>query len=420
MKAAPSESEVIYDWNLRKAKSRPSQAFELFDETLRDGLQSPSVTDPSLDDKLQILELMAANGIRSADIGLPGAGKRAFDDVVAMCRHIQKQKLPIDPGAAGRTVVTDIKPIVDAVQASGQKLVLYTFIGSSPIRQWAEGWDLDFILKSSSDAIDFAVKEGLEVAYVTEDTIRSSPQNLYRLFRNAIDHGAKRLVLCDTVGHATPRGVRSLVEWARSMVEATGEPVKIEWHGHNDRGLAVVNAMAALEAGAERLHGCGLGVGERCGNTSMDLLLLNLKLSGWFEHDLSKLVPYVRKISEALKVPVPFNYPLSGRDAFRTATGVHAAAIIKAKHHGHEWLADRVYSGVPAGAFGRDQTIEIGHMSGMSNVKFWLESRGIPESEPMCRAILERAKSCAWTLSDDEVLAVVERFTPVAASAAKR
>ncbi|HYV46981.1 MAG TPA: LeuA family protein [Myxococcaceae bacterium] len=407
-KHRPLEQEIIYDWNVVQPRPRPAHAFDLFDETLRDGLQSPSVTDPALEDKLEILELMHALGIRSADVGLPGAGQRAFDDVVAMCRYIQKRKLKVSPGAAARTVLADIKPVAEAQQRSGQKLVLYTFIGSSPIRQFAEDWDVDFIVRTSVEAIDFAVKEGLEVAYVTEDTARSSPATLDPIFRAAVEHGAARLVLCDTVGHATPEGARALVGWARGLMAGIGAgDVKLEWHGHNDRGLAVPNAIAALEAGAVRIHGCGLGVGERVGNTSMDQLLLNLKLMGWFDHDLSKLVPYVQKVSQACRIPVPVNYPLSGSDAFRTATGVHAAAIIKAQKRGDEWLADRVYSGVPAGEFGKHQQIEIGHMSGMSNVKYWLEKRGIPCDESLCQDILKRAKTCSWTLKDEEILEVV-------------
>jgi 2-isopropylmalate synthase len=410
-RAVPARREaVIYDWNRVRTQPRPTKAFDLFDETLRDGVQSPSVHDPSLEDKLELLEYMHALGIRSADIGLPGAGKRAFDDVVAMTRHIQKRKLKIEPGAAGRTHVADVKAIADASQKAGLPLVVYAFIGSSPIRLWAEGWDTSFIIKTSTEAIDLAVKEGLDVAFVTEDTIRSSPDVLDPVFRTAIDHGVKRLVLCDTVGHGTPDGVKSLIQWTQGLIAGMGRAgeVKIDWHGHNDRGLALVNALYAIEAGADRVHGCGLGVGERVGNTSMDLLLLNLKLLGWFDHDLSELVPYVKKVSEACHFPIPKNYPLSGEDAFRTATGVHAAAIIKAQRHGDQWLSDRVYSGVPAGEFGKAQVIEIGHMSGMSNVRYWCEERGIGADDELCRAILERAKACAWTLTDQEILALVQ------------
>jgi 2-isopropylmalate synthase len=426
VKPKASHKDVIYDWNQVRPRPGPPQPFDVLDETLRDGVQSPSVTDPPLEDKLELLELMAKLGIAAADIGLPGAGKRAFDDVVAQARFIQKRKLKLFPTCAARTVVADIRPVAEAMQKTGQKLAVYTFIGSSPIRQWAEGWDVAFIERTSAEAIDFAVKEGLEVAYVTEDTVRSAPPALDRLFRSAIDHGASRLVLCDTVGHATPEGTRSLVQWTRGLIAGLGAEVKIDWHGHNDRAYALVNAIAAIEAGADRIHGCGLGVGERVGNTSMDLLLLNLKLMGWYPHDLSMLVPYVQKVSQACKFPIPQNYPLAGADAFRTATGVHAAAIIKAQRRGDAWLADRIYSGVPAGEFGKEQQIEIGHMSGMSNVKYWCERHGVAATDALCQAILARAKSCSWTLTDEEIRAVIaehgrpaERSRSVRARAAR-
>src|SRR5216684_3745297 len=407
--SSPAREEIVYDWNQVQSAPKPAQPFDFDDESLRDGVQSPSVTDPPLAAKIELLELMESIGVRSVDIGLPGAGKRAFEDVVALAQHIAKRKLKLEPNCAARTVLSDIKPVAEAVQKSGQKIVLYTFIGSSPIRQYAETWDLDFILKASTEAIDFGIKEGLQVAYVTEDTTRASPPNLERLFRNAIDHGASRLVLCDTVGHATPEGTAALIGWTRSLIAKTGAEVKVDWHGHNDRGLAVGNAIAALQAGVHRVHACGLGIGERVGTTSLDLLLLNLKLMGWIDYDLSKLVRYVQKVSECCKFPIPRNYPLSGVDAFRTATGVHASAIIKAKKLGDDWLADRVYSGVPAAEFGKEQQIEIGPMSGMSNVRFWLELRGIPIKEELCQDLLRCAKGSSATLTEEEILAVVER-----------
>ncbi|MBX7115246.1 MAG: LeuA family protein [Myxococcaceae bacterium] len=407
--AFPSKpDDIIFDWNDVQSAARPAQAFDLNDETLRDGVQSPSVVDPPIEDKFELLGLMSKLGIRAVNIGLPGAGRRAFDDVVAQAKYIAKNKLALQPNCAARTVITDIKPVVEASQASGQKIVLYTFIGSSPIRQWAENWTVDFIEKTSAEAISFAVKEGLEVAYVTEDTTRSSPATLDVLFRSAIEHGASRLVLCDTVGHATPAGVKALVEWTRGLLSKARGQVKLDWHGHNDRGLAITNALAALEAGVDRVHACGLGVGERVGNTSMDQLLLNLKLMGWVDYDLSALVEYVNKVSKSTRVAIPVNYPLSGADAFRTATGVHAAAIIKAKNRGNDWLADRVYSGVPAGEFGLEQVIEVGHMSGMSNVRYWLSKRGYPVTDEVCEKILKRAKSSAWTLGEKEILSLVK------------
>ncbi len=413
--------DIIHDWNLVSSPPpRPAQAFDLYDESLRDGVQSPSVVDPEIGDKLRIVELMASLGIACADIGLPGAGKRAFDDVVAIARHVAKKKLPLELVCAGRTVAADIKPVAEASQRAGVKLGVYAFIGSSPIRQWAESWDTEFIRRTSAEAIAFGVKEGLDVAYVTEDTTRSAPQTLEVLFKSAIDAGAKRLVLCDTVGHATPHGTRQLIAWTKALVAQHNPSVLLDWHGHNDRGFAVVNALAALEAGVHRVHGCGLGIGERVGNTSMDQLLLNLKLMGWIEQDLTHLVEYVQTVSRATKVAIPVNYPLSGHDAFRTATGVHAAAIIKAKQKGDDWLADRVYSGVPAGEFGREQTIEIGHMSGMSNVRYWLAKRNITASDELCQRILSKAKSISSVLSEKAVLSLVKPAKAKAARPARR
>lgn len=406
---APDSDELIYDWNQVGRRYAPFGKVEFFDETLRDGIQNPSVRDPSIEDKLKILHLMNDLGIHAADIGLPGSNKRAFDDVLRMCREVVDQKLNVKIACAGRTVPADILPMVEISQRAGIPVEVYTFIGSSPIRVLAEDWNLDLLLKRSAEAIDAGVKNGLEVCYVTEDTIRSRPEVLAPLFKNAIDHGAKRLCLCDTVGHATPDGVRNLLTFTRSIVQGMGaHDVKIDWHGHNDRGLGLVNALFAVEHGADRVHGTGLGIGERVGNTAMELLLLNLKLAGALEEqDLSKLLEYCQTVARATDFPIAINYPLVGADAFRTSTGVHAAAIIKAQNKGDQWLADRIYSGVPAGMFGRKQEIEIGPMSGASNVAFWLRAHEIEPNDDLVKKIIATAKNSDHVLREDEVLAIV-------------
>lgn len=404
--------ELIYDWNEVGRKGRlipPTVSF--FDETLRDGLQNPSVADPSIDAKLKLLHLMDDIGVHVADIGLPGSSQRAFEDVLRMCREVVDSKLKLRVACAGRTVVADITPMIEISQRAGIPVEVYAFIGSSPIRQYAEEWDLDTILQRSAEAIDVAVKAGLEVAYVTEDTTRSRPEVLATLLKMAIDHGVSRLCLCDTVGHATPDGVRNLVTFAKAIVQGTGAKVGIDWHGHNDRGLALENSLWALEFGADRVHGCALGIGERVGNAPMELILLNLKLLGLLEsQDLTHLLEYCNTAAEAVGWHVPINYPLVGRDAFRTATGVHAAAIIKAQQKGHAWLADRIYSGVPAGMFGRTQEICIGYMSGASNVNYWLRERKIEPSKELVDTILAVAKGTNHILTDEEVLAAVDAF----------
>lgn len=410
---ADRAGEFIFDWNELNRKGRlVPQRFTLFDETLRDGLQNPSVEDPPIEDKLRILHLMEDLGIDEADIGLPGSSKRAFEDVLTMCREVVSCKMKIKIAAAGRTVVGDITPMIEISQRAGIPVEVYAFIGSSPIRQYVEQWDVSLIAKRSAEAIDVAVKAGLPVAFVTEDTTRSRPDALTTLFRMAVDHGATRVCLSDTVGHATPDGVRNLVQFTRSVIAGTGADVGIDWHGHNDRGFALENAIWALEFGADRVHATALGIGERVGNAQMELLLMNLRLLGQLpaERDLTKLVEYCEAVARAVHWQIPLNYPLVGRDAFRTATGVHAAAIIKAMQKGDAWLADRVYSGVPAGMFGRHQEIGIGFMSGASNVNYWLRQRKIEPSEDLVAAILEAAKATSHILRDDEVMAVVKKI----------
>lgn len=409
------ERDLIFDWNTAYGSFDYSRVrgVELNDETLRDGLQSPSVTDPPIEDKIRLLHLMADLGIASADIGLPGAGPRAVRDVEALAREIADQRLPVRPNCAARTVRADVQPIVEISQRTGIPIEASTFIGSSPIRQYAEDWTLDRMLRVTEDAVSFAASEGLPVMYVTEDTTRAAPETLKALYGAAIRCGARRICLADTVGHATPHGVRQLVRFVRSeIVEPSGERVQIDWHGHRDRGLAVPNALAAIEEGANQVHGTALGVGERCGNTEMDLLLVNLKLLGLHDWDLGKLPEYVGLVADALQVPLVYNWPVFGDDAFRTATGVHAAAIIKAEAKGDAWLADRIYSGVPAGLFGRGQRIEIGPMSGISNVRYWLGKHGYDAgNEALCGHVFAAAKQCDHTLADREVHALCAQFS---------
>jgi 2-isopropylmalate synthase len=406
------ERDLIYDWNqVGQDADRPAKPVELNDETLRDGLQSPSVISPPIEKKLEILHLMEALGIHAVNIGLPGAGPHVQKQVLRLAQEIARQGMKIRPNCAARTLKADIEPIVRIAQEVGIAIEAATFIGSSPIRQYAENWELDRLLAYTEEAVRFTVESGLPNMYVTEDTTRARPETLRKLYTAAIECGARRVVLTDTVGHATPSGVRALVTFMKGVVKDTGEDVKIDWHGHRDRGLSVPNSLAAIEAGVDRVHACALGIGERCGNTPMDILLVNLKLAGRIANDLGRLADYCRVVSEAVGVPIPANYPVVGEDAFRTGTGVHAAAVIKALKREDMWLADRVYSGVPAAEFGLSQKIEVGPMSGISNVHYWLSSRGKPMDDALARAIFEKAKASNRVLDDEEIEAVVREFS---------
>lgn len=410
--------ELIYDWNDVRDYPPPPHPIELDDETLRDGLQCPSVTAPPLEDRIRLLHLMSQLGIRYVNVGLPGAGPHVVEVVERLVTEIRDAGLDLEPNCAARTVEADIRPVAEISQKTGVPIEVSTFIGSSQIRAYVEDWSVETMLEHSVRALKFAEQENLPVMFVTEDTTRAHPETLRALYGAALDSPAtKRLCFCDTVGHAIPQGAVNLVRWAVDLVRESGrDDVKIDWHGHMDRGLGVPNAIAALQAGAHRVHATGLGIGERAGNCPMDQLLINLKLVGWIDNDLHALDEYVRLTSRATGVPIPVSYPVFGRDAFETGTGVHAAAVIKAKEKGDDWLANRVYSGVPADEVGLHQVIRVGPMSGKSNVVYWLREHGYEATEDRVERLFRAAKDAKSLLEDDELRRLAEA-TPAGVSA---
>tara|TARA_B100000929_G_scaffold287958_1_gene275523 strand:- start:758 stop:1990 length:1233 start_codon:yes stop_codon:yes gene_type:complete len=401
------ESELIYDWNQSSPAFDWSNArgIQLNDETLRDGLQNPSVVDPPIDDKIRLLHLMDQLGIHAVAIGLPGAGPRAVEAATALAKEITDTGLSIHANAAARTLIKDIRPIVEISQSVGLPIQVCAFIGSSPIRKYTEGWALDHMLETIKEALSFAVAEGMSVMMVTEDTTRAKPEDIKELFGRAIELGAERLCISDTVGHATPDGVRALVRFViEEIVQPSGMDIAIDWHGHRDRGFGLANALAAIEAGATRVHATALGLGERCGNAEMELLLVNLHLLGGYKSDLSVLPEYCQLAADMCQVPLTHSSPVVGRDAFRTGTGVHAAAIMKAEAKGDAWLADRIYSSVPASLVGREQVIEVGPMSGQSNIKHWLRRHGYNEDDQnLVQRIFTASKKTDHTLTEEEL-----------------
>ena len=399
-----TERPIIYDWNEVKRTAPPIlPPFQLVDETLRDGIQSPSITNPKIEQKLAILHCMEALRIDVADVGLPGAGAQAVADVTRLVEEIRDKKLNIAPNCAARTHNADIEAIIGISQKTGVAIEVCAFLGSSPVRQLVENWDVGHMTKLVVQSADLTVKAGLPFSFVTEDTTRSHPDTLRELFKAAIDHGATRLILCDTCGHATPDGLANLLEFTRKVIDETGAKVALDWHGHNDRALAVPLCMTALELGIDRVHGTCLGVGERVGNAAIDQILLNLRLLHVWDRPLTALRKYVDTVSVAYGVPIPYNYPAFGTDAFRTATGVHAAAIAKALRQGRRDLADAVYSSVPAHEVGCRQVIDIGFYSGKANVEVWLIEHDLEPTEVRVQAVLGRAKAGDATLTDAQV-----------------
>jgi 2-isopropylmalate synthase len=395
--------DLIYDWNTHGGVSAAPERLEFDDETLRDGLQSPSVSDPLIERKLAILHLMDALGVHTANLGLPGAGGRPREDILRMAKEIADCRLDIAGNVACRTVVSDIQPVVEITQRTGVALEVCAFIGSSAIRQYSEDWSLETMLKHTREALRFCSDHDLPVMYVTEDTSRANPDTLRALYSEAIELGARRLCVCDTAGHATPRGTAAVVRFVKGIAESLGADVGIDWHGHRDRDLGIANCLAAIDAGATRIHGTALGIGERAGNAPMDLLLVNCKLHGWIDNDLTRLPEYVKTVAEAVGVDIPHNYPVLGVDAFETATGVHAAAVAKAFRKGDVELADAVYSGVPASMVGLRQNVRVGPMSGRSNVLWVLERLGLEPDEKRVQRVLEVGKKSKRLLTDEQV-----------------
>ncbi|MBI88158.1 MAG: 2-isopropylmalate synthase [Euryarchaeota archaeon] len=413
------EGDLIYDWNeigysIDRDKSEHPHELWFDDETLRDGLQSPSARNPSIDQKIELIDYMEKLGIQKVDLGLPGAGPFHVNHIDSMLSHMGENDYQLRPGCAVRTVVSDIEPLVDLQSKHERQIQASAFLGTSPIRQFAEGWSMEKILSTAESAVSYAVDNDVPVMFVTEDTTRSKPEEIKEVYSRAIELGADRICVCDTCGHVTPNGVRKLLGFIQEEVipdsGAKRRDIEVNWHGHQDRGLGVANNLAAYEAGADVIHGTALGVGERAGNAPLDQTLVNLSLMGVIKNDLTSLNEYMTKANEYIEVALPHNYPVFGEDAFETGTGVHASAVIKAMKKGDNWLADRVYSGVPAGDFGLKQIIRIGHMSGRSNVIHWLESNGYETDEKLVEHMFEVAKSQRRMMSDEEVHSKISEF----------
>ena len=410
---------MIHDWNLidyeysRNPSNHPHDVW-FDDETLRDGLQSPSALNPTIEQKIELISYMERIGIQKADLGLPGAGPFHREHIDAMLAHIKENDFQLRPGAAVRTLMHDIEPLVEMQAKHEMEIQASAFLGTSPIRQYTEGWTMEKLISTMEKAVSYAVDNDVPVMFVTEDTTRSKPEDVKMIYQRAMDLGVRRLCVCDTCGHVTPNGVKQLLSFIDEEVIKDGgyqrRDIEVNWHGHQDRGLGVANNLAAVESGVDVIHGTALGVGERAGNAPIDQTMVNLSLMGIINNDLSLLSEYMQKANEYIKVPLPRNYPVFGSDAFETGTGVHASAVIKAMQKGDTWLADRVYSGVPASNFGLEQKIRIGHMSGRSNIIWWLEQRGIEVSDELVAHLFEVAKMQPRNMEDEEIESAVASF----------
>ena len=235
---------LIYDWNPKGDQPEPAGLL-LNDETLRDGLQSPSVKAPTIDQKLASCTCSIASASIPPTSGCPAPVHTSSRTSSASPREIRR--MPTEGAGELRRADPGRRHPADRRHrpAHGLPIECCCFIGSSPIRRYAEDWTVDYLQRCTEEAVGFAVRQGLTVMYVTEDTTRSDPDTLRRLFSTAIRAGASRLCIADTVGHATPDGARAIVRFVKSIVEEHGGGVGIDWHGHRDRDMGTINSIAA-------------------------------------------------------------------------------------------------------------------------------------------------------------------------------
>lgn len=391
-----------YDWNTPSTRRRP---VDVGDSTFSDAPQSPSANEPSLAAKRRLLSLMSELGLRSAALGYPGSGPRQFAETLELARELTRTQLPIDASCSARASVKDVGVALDVRERSGLDLELAIALPVSPVRLDAEGISMDRLQESAETSISYARRAGARVVAVLEDAARTPPELLAVLIQHVLSLGATAVRVADTVGHATPDGTRALLRFAADQVRVRhGRPIRLEWHGQQDRGLALANALAAVDTGVDRLYASALGLGERCGTVPLEVLLTNLRITGGWPHTLGALQEYAESAAAAFGVAIAHAHPVIGADAFRSGTGAHATALVKALRAGDRSMADDVASAVPAGLVGAEHRVDVSPVSGLSNVRWWLAQHGYdPGDLVLMRELLLAVKQTQRVATDDEL-----------------
>jgi 2-isopropylmalate synthase len=391
-----------FDWNTPTVRRQP---IEVGDVTLSEGLLSPSVVDPSQPDKRRLLSLMPVLGLRAVSLGHPGLGVRQFSTVLNLARELMLAQWELDASCVARASVKDVASALDVRERSGLDVEVAVTLAVSPIQMEAEGLSAARLRDAAEASIAFAVRAGARVVAVLDDASRTPPEQLAPVLRDVAALGASAVRLADSAGRATPDATRALVRFVSEHLRTrTGRPVRLDWVGQNDRGLALANAMAAVDAGVDRVFASALGLGSRSGITPMELLLTNLRVNGLWSHSLRTVVEYCESAATAFGIAIAPSSPLIGSDAFRTGSGAHATALVKALRAGDPWLADNVISGVPAGLLGLENRVDISPVSGLSNVRWWLARHGYDASDQvLTRELLLAVKQTQRAATDDEL-----------------
>lgn len=397
----------LYDWG----NYDPLPPTTILDTTLRDGIQSLLVRYPSLPEKLRLMDLLIELGVDAFDIGFPVSNRKHRQHTRRLAEHAARQNPNLRLICLARSRIEDVQAIVDVSQAAGVGLEALIFVASSPIRLLVEQWDLGEMVKWATGAIDFAIKEGLRVNFACEDATRSEPETLKTLHTAALEHGASRFTIPDTVGIANVVSTTRIVKYLREQV-IRGHAVGLDWHGHNDRGLAVANALAALVAGADCVHTTIFGVGERAGNADLESLVANLHYLYGSCYHLDVLPRLTKYASAVFGEPVPPRHPVIGQNAYSTAAGIHGAAILKASRMDRPELVANAYAGVDPRLIGRQTHVRVGPLSGSANVEWKASQLGLPFSPELAARVLNEAREVDRILTDDEIVRVAGSMQP--------
>jgi homocitrate synthase len=348
--------------------------FRIIDSTLREGEQFARAHF-TLDQKLEIARALDDFGVEYMELTSPAASPESFEDCRALARLPRRMKLLTHV----RCTMDDARRAVE----TGVEGIDVLFGTSSLLREFSHGKDLDYIVESAVEVIDYIKRQGLEARFSSEDSFRSLEDDLLRVYTAVDAQGVDRIGLADTVGIATPRQVYALVSELRHRVRAA-----IEFHGHNDTGCAIANAYAALEAGAMYIDTTVLGIGERNGITPLGGFLARMYTVDpealRAKYRLERLIEIDTMIAEMVGITIPFNNYLTGETAFTHKAGIHAKAVL---------LNPNTYEIFDPADFGRERTVQVGHrLTGHHAVAHRATTLGLHFGQADLRAVTDEIK----------------------------
>ena len=367
---------------------------EIHDATLRDGEQTPGLVF-SVDDKIRIAEKLDEVGIERIEAGMPAVSQSDYDAIKAICKRNLKAKI----FTFARAMREDIDKAVDC---GAHGVVIEIPIGY-PKLKYQFKWTWENVLEKSVDCINYARSQGLYAVYFPYDTTRAREEDLVQLMTGIMKHSPPNSVgVVDTMGCCLPEAIQYLV---RLMKKLTGG-IPVEIHTHNDFGMAVATELAGVAAGAEVVHSCVNGLGERTGNAAAEELMVAMKVLLGTDNDykLDKLMELCQLVEDISGIPLPANKPVAGKRNYTRESGIGVDLVIK------EPLA--MFATDPR-YFGRMGDIVLGKKSGKASVEYFLNQLKIQVPDATVAEILNQVKAQG---AEKRGLLTLEEFKAIVAS----